>query len=291
MKVSARQITGSTRLFAVLGDPVSQVQAPALLNARFAEHGIDAVLVPVHAPVARLAEIVRGLQATPNVDGLLVTVPHKVAIRRFADAEQPAVELTGSANALRREPDGAWTAANFDGVGFIDGLIAAGHDPRDWRAGLVGAGGAGRAIAVALLTAGVAQLTIHDTEADRLTALVDRLAACWPGRVHSAPPHRFGDVDVAVNATPLGLRPDDPLPFAPAGLPAGCVVADVVMKPAETALLRAAALAGRPAHHGIHMLTRQIDRYLRFFNLVPECSRPPETLGGDTWQRPSTTLR
>lgn len=227
-------ISGTTRLYAVLGDPVTQVQSPGLLNPVFVGLGVDAVLVPVHVRRDDLVHVVRGLQRVGNLDGLFVTVPHKTAAAHLADRRSRTVEISGSANALRREPDGAWLAANFDGSGFVAGLVGAGHSPRGRKVALVGAGGAGSAIAAALLTAGVDSLSVSDPDGPRLTALVDRLAEHWPGRVRAVPEPRLHDSDIAVNATPLGLRPDDPLPFAPQALPPGSVVADIIMKPRET---------------------------------------------------------
>lgn len=280
-------LTGRTRLFAVLGDPVVQVKAPALLNAEFTRLGTDAVLVPVHAPADRLGDVVTGLQAAANVDGLLVTVPHKLAVCAYADELSEAAALAGSANALRREPDGRWLADNFDGTGFVRGLTEAGHGVRGLRVFLAGAGGAGLAVAAALLTEGAAHVVVHDPDPARLTALVDRLGARWPGQLTPAPaaaraargnaapavtggadPAATGDVDLAVNATPLGLRPGDPLPFSPDGLAPGTVVADLVMEPHETPLLRAAAARGLAIHHGIHMLRCQIGLYSGFFRLT-----------------------
>ncbi|OYP13893.1 hypothetical protein CFC35_04810 [Streptomyces sp. FBKL.4005] len=260
-------VSGTTRLYAVLGDPVGQVQSPGLLNPLFARLGIDAVLVPVHVRAADLETVVRGLQRVGNLDGLFVTVPHKTAAALLADRRSRTVEITGSANALRREPDGTWLAENFDGSGFVAGLVRAGHEPKGARVALVGAGGAGSAIAAALLDADVDRLTITDPDTPRLTALVDRLAAHWPGRVRAAGRPPLADSDLAVNATPLGLRPDDPLPFAPQALPPGAVVADIIMKPRDTRLLREAAAHGLPVHHGRHMLTGQIDSYRAFFGL------------------------
>ncbi|MET9673054.1 shikimate dehydrogenase [Streptomyces sp. NPDC006482] len=258
------EITGTTRLFAVLGDPVAQVQAPTMLNPLFARLGTDAVLVPVHATPERLADVVRGLQRIENLDGLLVTVPHKAALLSFADEIAPAAELSGSTNALRRIDGGRWEAANFDGEGFVRGLRAAGHDPAGRHVCLAGAGGAGCSIAVALLAAG-AELTVWDRDAERVRTLVDRLGARWPGRVTgtTAPVA----ADIAVNATPMGLRPDDPLPFDPAGLRAGTVVADIVMKPRRTALLKAAEERGLPVHYGAPMLAEQLALYREFFRL------------------------
>ncbi|WP_199853153.1 shikimate dehydrogenase [Plantactinospora sp. BC1] len=258
-------ISGTTRLYAVLGDPVTQVKAPGLVNPLFAAEGVDAVLVPVHVRPDRLGEVVAGLTAMTNVDGLLVTVPHKVAVCRYADRLAPAALIAGSANALRREPDGGWLADNFDGVGFVRGLRAAGHDPAGRYVALVGAGGAGGAIAAALADAGVAQLRISDTDQVRRDDLVSRSNRRRPGLAVGVDEHSGSDVHLAVNATPLGLRDDDPLPFSPGSLPRDCVVADIIMVPAQTRLLREAEAAGRPVHPGIHMLRFQLDSYRAFF--------------------------
>jgi shikimate dehydrogenase len=263
----ARDVTGTTRLFVVIGDPVDQVQAPGLLNPLFAQLGIDATLVPVHARPADFAAVLRGLQRIGNLDGMLITVPHKVAACELADGRSPTAAVSGSANVLRRDAGGRWFADNFDGAGFVRGLTNAGHDPMGKRVMLVGAGGAGSAVAVALLAAGCGHLSIFDRDAGRLAALVARLDQRWPGRASSAEAPVVDEVDVAVNATPLGLRPDDPLPFRPHGLPVGAVVADIVMKPRQTRLLRAAAEVGYQVHPGIHMLTHQIDFYRDFFHL------------------------
>nr|AXL05664.1 shikimate dehydrogenase [uncultured bacterium] len=260
-------ITGATHLYAVLGDPVTQVRSPALMNQLFARLGIDAVLVPVHARPEHLARIVGGLRCVGNVDGIFVTVPHKAAVVALADRCSPTVEITGSANALRREPDGCWYAENFDGTGFVAGLVRAGLDPKGRRVALVGAGGAGSAIAAALLAAGADRLAVCDPDTARLAGLGARLDRHWPGRVSTSDRPRLDDADLAVNATPLGLAPDDPLPFRPDLLPAGCVVADIVMVPRETRLLRQAAARGHRVHHGTHMLDGQIELYRAFFHL------------------------
>ncbi|MFI6875894.1 shikimate dehydrogenase family protein [Streptomyces sp. NPDC050400] len=263
----APPITGTTRLYAVLGDPVAQVKAPTLMNPVLTELGIDAVVVPVHARPQDLEQVVRGLQGMQNLDGMFVTVPHKAAVARLADRRGTAVDIVGTANVLRREADGGWLAENFDGFGFVAGLTGAGHEPKGARALLVGTGGAGSAVAAALLAAGVDHLSLYDTDQDRLTALAGRLAAHWPGRVHALSGPEPADVDLAVNATPLGLRADDPLPFPLHRLPPDCVVADIVMKPHETRLLREAAARGHRIHHGIHMLEAQLNSYRSFFEL------------------------
>jgi len=260
-------ITGRTRLLAVLGDPIEQVQAPTLVNRLLVRLAVDAVLVPVHVSSLDLAQVMSGLQRVRNLDGMLVTVPHKIAAREFATARSPTVAIAGSTNAIRRDPGGGWFADNFDGAGFVIGLKCAGHQVDGWRVLLAGAGGAGSAIAVALLDAGAAHLSIQDPDTGKLTALLDRLDAAWPGRAAAADAPPREAVDLAVNATPLGLRAADPLPFVPDRLPRSCVIADIVMKPRDTPLLRAAEALGYAVQPGIAMLEHQLDLYQSFFRL------------------------
>ncbi|WP_229070419.1 shikimate dehydrogenase [Actinoplanes sp. DH11] len=259
------RITGATGLYVLIGDPIAQVRAPALVNPLLAARGVDAVLVPARVSQGDLTVVAGALQRVPTVRGLLVTVPHKRDVLSLADTVSPRAVLSGSANALRRDPDGRWHADNFDGTGFTAGLGRAGCHLRGRRVCLVGAGGAGSAIAVALLEAGVARLRIADPGTDRLGALRGRLTERFPGRTEWSARPRLDDVELAVNATPLGLRPGDPLPFDPAGLPAGGTVADIVMDPAETALLAAARRAGHRVHAGRHTLESQLDSYATFF--------------------------
>lgn len=257
------RITGRTRLVAVLGDPVVQVRAPALLNGLLAANGVDVVVVPVHVRRDDLGTVVRGLQATANLAGLLVTVPHKAEVLRYADVRSDAAELAGAANALRRLDDGSWHADNFDGAGFVAGLVQAGHHPDGLHVALVGAGGAGSAIAPALLTAGVGHLSLHDAAQARAKKVAERLSAYWPGRITVGT--ELGAADGVVNATPLGMRPEDPLPFDPAELRPDTFVADIIMKPRETELLRRATELGHPVLPGEPMLVNQMDLYRAYF--------------------------
>ncbi len=259
------EIYGSTRLYAVLGDPVLQVRAPGLLNPVLAEMGLDAVVVPVYARSQDFADVVRALMRIGNLGGLLITVPHKAAVCALADEVGPNAALSGTANAMRQEPDGHWLAENFDGLGFVRGLAAAGYPARGKHVALVGAGGAGSAIAVALLLAGASRLSLDDRDRTRVSALVARLAHRWPQLITLSGPGDLQAADIVVNATPLGLRPGDSLPFDPLEARPDAVVADIVMNPHETALLRRAAAVGRSVHHGIHMLREQVPCYREFF--------------------------
>lgn len=263
---SGRGISGRTRLFAVLGDPVAQVMAPGIMNRLFMEHDVDAVLVPVEVSASDLDAVVDGLKRIGNLDGFLVTVPHKLALCRHADRLGDAARLAGSVNAMRREPDGSWSGDNFDGEGFVRGLQRTGRSIADKHFTLVGAGGAGVSIAAAVLRAGAGMLSIVDIDRSRAEALVRRLGARWRGLAQAANVPDPAS-DVVVNATPLGLRESDPLPFALDGLRAEAVIADIIMKPAETRLLREAAARGFGTHPGLPMLSEQIPLYREFFRI------------------------
>lgn len=263
--------SGSTRLYAHIGDPILQVQAPMRMNALFRDAGVDAAMVAMQVGAADLAQVVPGLQRIGNLGGILVTVPHKFAICDYADRCSVTVQLAGASNALRREADGRWFAENFDGLGFVAGLRAQGHEPRGMRVALAGAGGAGVAIAAALAAAGVACVTVSDAVMDRACRLADRLNAFrsavavaenWSA---SSASRAGAQADLLINATALGMASGDALPFGVQGLQPHAIVADIVMKPRQTRLLQAAAEAGLRTHEGMHMLAPQLPMYLAFF--------------------------
>jgi shikimate dehydrogenase len=257
--------TGTTRIYAVVGNPVAQVMAPSLMNRMFLDRGVDAVMVAVQAEGESFATVMEGLKSIANLDGILVTVPHKVAACGQADRLSENAQLAQSANALRRESDGSWSADNFDGTGFVAGLSKAGHHVVGKTICLVGAGGAGVSIGPALMLAGAGQLIVTDVAEARMAALADRLAPKWPGHVRWSP----GPVssDIIINATPIGLRPDDPLPFTIDTLAPHTIVADIIMKPAATKLLEAARARGLTTHPGLPMLAEQIELYRQFFRI------------------------
>lgn len=261
------RITGKTRLFAVIGDPVAQVRAPELMNKVFSVAGFDGVMFPVHVASDDLGVTIGALKSWKNLDGILVTIPHKFAACDYADSLSQTAAVAGCANAFRRQADCTWFAENFDGKGFVEGLVSHGFDVADKRVMLVGAGGAGASIAAALSQAGIKSLFVTDTDAARSIALADRLnrSRCDLASTVSHP--IYDQIDLAINATPLGLSEGDPLPFDPKRLPTGCLVADVIMKPAVTRLLKTASALGLAIQKGAPMLDVQIEMYRQFFSV------------------------
>lgn len=260
---------GKTRLFAVLGYPVGQVMAPVMMNRLFLESETDAVMVPIEVAPGNLSAVIEALKSVANLDGMLVTIPHKFAVCEHMDAVSSAVTLSGAANAIRREADGTWFGENFDGQGFVAGLRKFGHDPRGKRVSLVGTGGAGVAIASSLVEAGVSLLSVFDLSGDKAAELAGRLNGHRPGSVETSASPKIEEVDIVINATPMGLSEKDPLPFEVSGMDSTVVVADIIMKPHETKLLKRAAARGLTVHHGMHMLAPQIEMYRKFFRIAP----------------------
>ncbi|NHN83332.1 shikimate dehydrogenase [Acetobacter musti] len=257
-------ITGKTKLFATLGYPVGHVLTPQKMNALFAERHYDGVMVAVAAtPGQDLARVVAAFRAMRNFGGAVVTVPHKTGIVTLCDHLSPRAANAGAVNVIRREADGSITGDLLDGVGFVTGLQNAGETLKDRRVLLAGAGGAALAIAFALAEAGVAHITVTNRSQDRLDALISRLKNSFPRLSVSANDLSEGH-DIAINATSLGLRENDPLPIAPEHLRPPMLVAEVVMMPEQTGLLKAAGWAGCRTHSGRHMLTGQLSAIFDF---------------------------
>ncbi|MFC3057924.1 shikimate dehydrogenase family protein [Paenirhodobacter populi] len=260
-------ITGRTRVLGIFADPVGHVKAPPLINEIARRRGQDAVMVPFHIAPEDLSAIFDTLRKVKSFDGGIVTVPHKNAALDLCDRISDRARLVGAVNVIRRMPDGRIHGDALDGIGFLAGLKAAGHEVAGRRVYLAGAGGAAKAIAEAFAAEGVAQLTIYNRTMERAAELCDRLASVYPSvdfRVGTENPENH---DIAVNGTSLGLRDGDALPFDVSGLSTGMVVAEVVMEPEITPLLAAARGIGCAIHPGKPMLEYQTELMSDFFGL------------------------
>ena len=262
------EITGHTRLFAILADPIHHVRTPQGLNAIMRERGIDGVMVPMHVPAAELRAVVDGLRRMPNFGGCILTVPHKTAIVALCDHVSPMAHAMGAANAMRREADGTLSADMLDGRGFIAGLRQAGIAVAGRSVYLAGAGGAANAIAFALAEAGIARLTVANRTRERAEDLLGRLARHGHGLATAIGTQAPSGHDIVVNATSLGLRPDDPPPLDLGRLVADMTVAEIIMQPRETRLLAAAAAAGCRIQYGQPMLDCQLALMADFLGMT-----------------------
>ena len=251
-------LTGRTRVVVMLGDPITQVKTPAAFNAWAAQQGHDVVMVPLQVDAQSLPVTIEALRGWPNCAGAVVTYPHKQAVAGLVDASSDAVTVTGACNVVRREADGRLVGAMTDGAGFVVALIGNGHRVGGLDVRLIGAGGAGTAIALALVDAGAGRLVVADTDRDRLAALMARIATLRPeALVTDTPPPGFVP-GLVCNATPVGMNGDTAHPWPLDDLPPGCIVADIVPDPPETPWIIAARARGHPVQTGPEMVAAQL---------------------------------
>ena len=245
-------LSGETLVVPIIGDPIAQVKSPDGVTRTFAARGCNAVVVPLQAAADDFAALIDGLSRSSSIAGLIATVPHKFALAARCATLTDRARFLGSVNTARRNPDGGWHGDQVDGEAFVAAVRASGGDPRGSRALQVGAGGAGSAIALALLEAGVADLALHDADPVRRDALVGRLRDRFGDRVTAGSPDPTG-FDLVANATPMGMRAGDPYPVDVERLAPGTFVGDVVTKPAVPPLIEAARRIGCRTSRGADM--------------------------------------
>lgn len=263
-------ITGSTDVYLILGDPVEQVLAPEIFNPLFALIGINAVLVPVCIAPEHLAVFVKTVFLAKNVKGLWVTIPHKTPVLAVLDHCSELALRAGAVNAIRRNADGSLEGGLFDGEGLAASLDYFQMPYTGKKVLIIGAGGAAAAIgaSLALGPRAAAEMAFYDPTPAKAQDLAHHLThpggACVRA-AHSSDPSGF---DLVINASPLGLKPSDPLPCDVSRLDAHATFMDIVMKNQPTPVVRAARALGLNAQPGFEMMIQQAALYLEFFGFT-----------------------
>src|SRR4029434_5057820 len=218
---------------------LTMAKSPELLNRLFIEQRADAVCVPFQVEADGLLAFVTGARVMKNLAGVLVTMPHKQQMMAFVDDLHPTARQVGALNVIRCDEDGRWVGAVFDGLGCVLGMQWEGNHPANKSVLLIGAGGAGRAIAVAVGCAGARSLAIFDVDEGRAEDLAESVAAATGcrTRVGSADPHGH---EVVINGKLLGMKADDPIPVDVNRLEPGSTAGDILNSPAPTPPCRAA---------------------------------------------------
>ena len=251
-------LTGKAMLAGVIGWPVSHSRSPALHGFWLREHGIDGAYVPFAVRPENLAAALRGLAAL-GFRGANVTVPHKEQALALVDSASETARRIGAVNTIVIEKDGTLTGDNTDAFGFIENLRegARGFDAKAGPALVIGAGGAARAILVALADAGVPEIRL----VNRTQARADALAQSLGGKIRVVGWNdRAAALDGAallVNSTTQGMTGHAALDLDLARLPKTALVNDIVYVPVETPLLAAARARGNPVVDGVGMLLHQ----------------------------------
>ena len=269
-------LSGRARLAGVMGWPVGHSLSPRLHGFWLDRYGIDGAFLPLAVTPERFESALRGL-VDAGFRGVNVTVPHKQAALALCDETAPLAARIGAVNTLVFE-DGRLKGSNTDAFGFLENLR---QGAPTWNAAagpalILGAGGAARAVAVALLDAGVAELRLANRTTARAEALAEELGAKkLGGRVTAVPWEARGaaleDLTLLVNSTNLGMTGQPPLELDLERLPTGAVVIDIVYAPLETGLLAQARARGNPAVDGLGMLLHQArPGFEAWFGVAPE---------------------
>lgn len=267
MGQSAPVISGSTQVIAHIGYPTHSFRAPLIYNPWFAVSGTDAVVVPFACEADAFEHVIRSVTRLKNFAGALVTMPHKQTVINHLDRSSASVRICGACNAVRVSDTGELIGDMFDGTGFVRGVASKGQQIAGRSALVIGAGGVGSAIAASLAEEGVTHLGLYDPDVNRVEALAARINRYFPETEVATGSNDPAGFDIVVNASPLGMRSDDPLPVDPSRLSPATFVGDVVLEPAITPLLQAARDLGCATQGGIDMLFEQIPAYLAFFGL------------------------
>jgi len=258
-------ISGHTQILAHIGVPTATFTAPLIYNPWFEAKGIDAVVVPMGCEAADYPAFLPLVFRLTNIAGALITMPHKVATVGLLDEASMAVEICGACNAVRRAPDGKLQGAMFDGEGFVRGMRSKGRGIAGASAIVAGCGGVGSAIAASLAEAGIASLALFDPATGAMEGLAERLRRHYPALEIRTGARDPAGRDIVVNATPLGMKAGDPLPFETDRIDPSAFIGEVVLTKQETPFLAAARARGCKTQLGIDMLFEQIPAYLEFF--------------------------
>ena len=266
-----KTITGAAAVAGVAGFPIAHSLSPLIHNAWIEAAALDAVYVAFGPPSDRFSHFAEGLRGGA-VRGLNVTLPFKEAALSVAHEVGERAERAGAANLLIFNEDGTIVADNVDGLGLLGALTAQapGFDAAAGPAVVMGAGGAARGAAAALVLAGAPEVRL----VNRTLARAELVAGAVGGPTRANPladaAQAFDGATLVVNATSAGIASDDALDLPLEGIPAGAVMMDMTYSPLITPFLERARQLGHPVVDGLEMLVRQAaPSFEAFFGRVP----------------------
>jgi shikimate dehydrogenase len=194
---------------------------------------------------------------------LTVTIPHKSAVVELCDLLDTEAETTQAVNWIKFDKNRKLLGNNFDGKGFVNGFLSQNHQLSNKIIGLFGSGGAAVAIGCSLAYEGIKDTNKANDLKKRINSFNKQLKIT----VFSQYDYDINNCDLIINATSLGLKKNDQVPFDVTKTSSKCIIADIIMQPEETKLLKQAQLIGRPIHYGKNMIESQIDLVGDFLNL------------------------
>ncbi|MDM0069341.1 shikimate dehydrogenase [Variovorax sp. J31P207] len=262
-------IVGSTSVYLLPGDPVTNVRLPRMFNAVFERCGIDAVMVPVQVAKRDLAVFVKAAFLAKNVRGMAIAPPHKPLLVDLLDGCGLFGRVAGSVNVVRRIANGELEGDLFDGEGLLGALDHYNIPFRGKRVLILGAGVSAAAIGVALAEGGTVNgaehIAFHDIVAGKAAGVAAQLDAFFDATTVAVDSNDPAGYDLVINATALGLQPDDALPVDVARMEPHAALFDILLRNQPTPLVRAARERGLHAQAGFEMLVQQMPHYFEFF--------------------------
>ncbi len=260
-------IDSATDVYAMIGDPVIQTKTPALFNQYCERAALKSVMVPMRIIGADgLRLFVDTLRKTRFLKGLVSTIPHKKDLAGLVDILGPTARRLGVVNAVKVNDAGRLVGDMFDGAGFVNALAENRFDAAGKSVIILGGGAAGSAIGLALNFVGATTIKIVEPASARR----DALKKCFyglDGIALAAQCDDFCSYDLIVNASPLGMNADDPLPGPVDTAKPDALVADAVTSTRITPFLKAAKARGRRIQTGEQMARGHLEALIQFFNL------------------------
>lgn len=251
-------VNGRTRLYGIVGHPIEQARSPETVTFELQRRGLNAILLPIHIKPEEFSDVFPRVLQIGNLDGIVVTVPHKSRAISHIHRVGPMGQLSGGVSVIGRSLDNQWVGEMFDGVGCVAAILCRGVTLAGRRVLLLGAGGAGSAIAAELARCEPADLFVHDPAIQRRDEVIGKITRAYPAvRIHGGLPALEG-IDVLVNASPIGMLNENASPLNVDHLPSRMTVMDAIMDPDQTKLLRIAEESGCQTVYGREMLDSQI---------------------------------
>ena len=254
------QVDGATKIIALIGDSITTAQIPTRLNKMLAEQSKlgEYLIIPWHVSAAGLADTLQALRSMQNFIGAIVTATHKTQVLQHLDEVAPDAESIQVVNVITRCVEGKLAGWNYDGAGFVRGLEQQGHQVRQKKFVLIGAGGAAASVAFALLSRGCAELILYNRNPNKAKSLIEQLYAHFPKAKLRLGLAENEAMDVIINASAIGIDSTSELPIDEVVLQRAGLVAECIATKEKTALLTLAEKYTE-IHSGIHMLVGQLE--------------------------------
>jgi shikimate dehydrogenase len=258
-------VNGKTRVCAIVGDPIEQVRSPEMVTWEMQKRDHNAVLIPMHIARDEFDTVMPHIMRMRNLDGLIFTIPFKAQAIALAKTLGPQASQIGAINALKKHSNGAWSGEIFDGIGCVEAFKQRGITLQDKRLQLIGLGGAGSAICVALAYEKPKLLRLFDINAQTTERMAKMVNTISPQTVVEVGLPLAEGIDILLNASPVGMLSDARLPLAVEQFKKELIVFDAIVMPENTPLLSLAQDCGCQVVRGREMMLGQISKIVDYF--------------------------